>query len=332
MIALAITICIALICETALADHEGWQTVESIGQPTARHEAALASVEGKLYLLGGRRINPVDVFDPTTNSWTAASKTPIELHHFQAVVFEKAIYMVGAMTGRFPNETPLEKVAVYHPADDKFEFVHTIPPSRRRGGAGSALHNGKIYVVGGITNGHVGGYVPWLDVYDPKTGDWRPLPDAPHARDHFQAVVVKDKLYAFAGRKTSHETKQLFELTVEECDIFDLKTETWLANDKAKDIPTPRAGNMAIAIDDCVIIGGGESGTQKTAHDDIEAFHCGENSWTKLPSLNRGRHGSGFAIAGEYLYTASGSGNQGGSPELSSLERIKLTNLTPKHE
>ena len=78
---------------------------------------------------------------------------------------------------------------------------------------------GKIYIVGGITNGHVNGYQPWLDVYDPKSGDWTPLADAPHARDHFQAVLHDDKLYALAGRTTSQKTKQVFELTVKPVDV-----------------------------------------------------------------------------------------------------------------
>lgn len=321
-------IAVALACNQAAADSPKWETVTTTGQPTARHEASFAAVDGKLYLLGGRRINPVDIFDPETGTWSAASPTPIELHHFQAVVVDGSIFMVGAMTGGYPKEKPLEKVVVYHPAKDEFKFIHWVPPTRRRGGAGAALYEGKIYVVGGITNGHMGGFVPWLDVYNPKTGDWKPLPDAPHARDHFQAVVVKDKLYAFAGRTTSKKTGHVFDLTVEQCDVFDLKTEKWLT-DEASDIPTPRAGNMAIGIDGHVIIGGGESGGQKTAHEEVEAFNCVEKSWSKVPSMNRGRHGAGFAVVDDYLYTASGSGNKGGSPELTSLERIKLTDLLP---
>ena len=274
-------------------------------------------------MIGGRRINPVDVYDPQTNSWTAMSKTPMELHHFQAVVVGDAIYLMGAMTGPYPKETPLEKIVVYYPDDDRFEFVHGIPESRRRGGAGAVLYKDKIYVVGGITNGHIDGYQPWLDRYDPKTGDWDVLADAPHARDHFQAVVLGDKLYSIAGRTTSQATKEVFSRVVAPVDVYDLTAETWRPQSECPELPTPRAGNMATVWGNEVIVGGGET-TQKTAHNDVEAFDVTTGTWREWPKLNRGRHGSGFAIVGDSLYTASGSGNRGGSPELTSVERIRL--------
>lgn len=304
----------------------GWETLQAKGKPTARHEAALVSFKGKLLLIGGRRINPVDVFDISTNTWTARSETPLELHHFQAVPYQDRVYLMGAMTGNYPRETPLEKIVVYHPSTDKFSFVHSIPESRRRGGAGAVLYNDKIYVVGGITNGHVDGYQPWLDEYDPKTGNWRVLPDAPHARDHFQAVVIGDRLYSVGGRTTSQATKQVFELTVPEVDVFDFKTGKWLDEATCPDLPTGRAGNMAVAVGGRLVVGGGES-QQATAHADVEVYDPASKKWDAAPKLNRGRHGSGFAIIDEHLYTASGSGNRGGGPELESIERIKLSAL-----
>lgn len=310
------------------AEERAWETVTTAGRPTARHEAAFVAYKGKAYLIGGRRINPVDVFDPETNTWTAKSETPLELHHFQAVVVDDAIYLIGAMTGKWPNETPLERIVVYYPEKDEFRFKHTIPEARRRGGAGAVLHDGKIYIVGGITNGHMDGYQPWLDVYDPKSGDWKVLDDAPHARDHFQAVVQGDRLYAVAGRTTSQRTKQGFDLTVPAVDVYDLKQQRWLASETFPALPTLRAGNMATVWGDEVIVGGGESGSKKQAHDELEALNTKTKEWRNWPRLERGRHGSGFAIIGDYVYTASGSGNRGGGPELTSIERLKLTTAT----
>ena len=137
------------------ASLSSWETVDAEGAPTARHEAALVAFDEKLYLIGGRRINPVDVFDPATRTWQARSDSPIELHHFQPVVIDDAIYLMGAMTGSWPHETPLDRVVIYYPATDTFEFGDPIPEERRRGGAGAVLYNSKIYLVGGIDNGHM---------------------------------------------------------------------------------------------------------------------------------------------------------------------------------
>ncbi|QTD55764.1 Kelch repeat-containing protein [Parasphingorhabdus cellanae] len=306
-------------------DTKGWQTVLARGTPTARHEAALIAYKNKLYLIGGRRINPVDVYDPVTNRWTAKSVPPLEIHHFQAVVYDDAIYIMGAMTGGWPNETPLDRVMLYYPEQDRFEYGPTIPPARRRGGAGVAVHDNKFYMIGGITNGHMDGYVPWLDEFDPATGQWRVLPDAPQARDHFQAVVSDGKLYAFAGRRTEHAKKLGFEQTISIGDVYDFAAGTWAPMHTRRAIPTERAGNMALSWNGQIIIGGGESGSQEEAHDEVQAFDPVTGQWRAWPSLNRGRHGSGFAAIGDHIYTASGSGNRGGEPELTSLERLRLS-------
>lgn len=320
----SIASCIALFLTASCVVAEQWEIVTATGQPTARHEASVVAFKDKIYLIGGRRINPIDVFDPATRTWTSKSETPLELHHFQAVVVGDAIYLMGAMTGPFPNETPLEKIVVYYPDEDRFEFKHSIPESRRRGGAGAALYQGKIYIVGGITNGHIDGFQPWLDEYDPVTGQWTPLADAPHSRDHFQAVVCENRLYALAGRMTSKKTLKVFEQTVDAVDVFDFATRSWLPDGECPPLPTPRAGNMAMTWKGEVIVGGGESGTQKVAHNQVEAFNPTTKTWREWPTLARGRHGSGFAVVGDYVYTASGSGNRGGGPELVSIEKLKL--------
>ncbi|MEP5032933.1 MAG: DUF5060 domain-containing protein [Parasphingorhabdus sp.] len=301
-----------------------WKIIPTQGIMAPRHEASLVAFNKKLYLIGGRGIKPVNVYDPRTNMWTAKAQTPIELHHFQAIVHGDAIYILGAMTGGWPKEKPIDRIIIYYPEEDRFVDGPLIPAERRRGGAGVAIHDGKFYMIGGITNGHLDGYVPWFDEFDPATGQWRILPGAPQARDHFQAVIANGKLYAFAGRRTEYAKNRSFEQTLSIGDIYDFETGQWQPMNSAFAIPTERAGNMALAWKGQIIVGGGESGSQETAHDAVEAFDPVTSTWRQWPALRRGRHGSGFAVLGDYLYTASGSGNRGGEPELASLERLKL--------
>jgi N-acetylneuraminic acid mutarotase len=319
-------------CQSALqnAPSWAWETIETKGQPTARHEASFLEHKGKLYLLGGRRINPVNVFDPSDNTWQEKSNTPLEIHHFQAVSLGDAIYIVGAMTGQYPNETPLANVIAYYPASDTFKTLHEIPLSRRRGGAGAVVHDGKIIIVGGIVNGHVDGYQPWLDEYNPSTGEWRVLPDATFARDHVQASVLNDKLYVFAGRTSRQRTNQVMELLVEYGEVFDLKQQEWQAVSQELALPTLRAGNMMLVWGDEIVVGGGESHTQESSHFEVDSFSVSKRTWSRWPNLREARHGSGFAILGEHVYVASGSANRGGGPELQSIERLKLPRVTKR--
>jgi hypothetical protein len=299
-----------------------WDTVNCTGEPHARHEAAFVGCNEKLYLLGGRRVQPVDELDPRTGEWRALAAPPLELHHFQAIEREGKIWMMGAMTGRFPGEKPLPNIYIFDPAENTWTIGPEIPESRRRGGAGVVQYAGKIYMVGGITNGHIGGYVPWLDLFDPETGKWEVLKDAPHARDHFQAAVIEGKLYAAGGRRTSKETNQVFSLTVAEVDVYDFANGEWTVLDKP--LPTPRAGTSSIAINGCLVVAGGESDKQDMAFQEVEAYSPQSGHWFDWPFLKRGRHGTGLAVIDGKMYTSSGSGNRGGRPELTTPEVLVL--------
>jgi N-acetylneuraminic acid mutarotase len=182
------------------------------------------------------------------------------------------------------------------------------------------LHDNKIYLVGGNTNGHWNGFVPWLDVLDLKTGRWTPLPDAPRARDHFQAALVDGKIVAAGGRRSHAETKQTFNLTVPEVDVYDIAASRWTTLNE--NIPTPRAGCMAVAREGKVLVIGGESSSQPQAHAEVEALSLAEGKWSAWPGLNQGRHGTGAAFIGNALYVAAGCAKRGGSPETNSVERF----------
>ena len=180
---------------------------------TPRHEHGYVKVGNKFYLLGGRRIQPVDIFDPATGAWTKGAPPPVEIHHFQAVVFDNKIYLVGAMTGAYPKEPPLAHVYIYDPAANAWSRGPEVPADRRRGGAGAVVYGNEIILVAGITNGHYDGHVTWVDALNPRTGAWRRLPDAPRARDHFHAAIIGDKIYVAGGRRSSAATNETFQLT-----------------------------------------------------------------------------------------------------------------------
>ena len=109
------------------------------------------------------------------------------------------IWMMGAMTGGYPKEPPMAHIQIYDPKADVWTEGPETPKARRRGSAGTVVYSNKIYMVGGITLGHTSGTNAWFDEYDPKTNTWRQLPDAPHIRDHFHAVVLDDKLHCFSA-------------------------------------------------------------------------------------------------------------------------------------
>jgi large repetitive protein len=236
-----------------------------------------------------------------TGAWTSLGFPPFEMHHLQPVVVGDRLWIVGAFTGDYPNETAIGDVWTYHPATDSWQVGPPIPPARRRGSAGVAVWDGAIWIVGGNTQGHAGGYVPWFDRFDPATGAWTVMPDAPHARDHFTAVVVGNRLVAAGGRQTRLPNPFLH--TVGPVDVFDFSLGSWTSFPSP--LPTLRAGTMTVASGPHVVVIGGESAT--TAHREVEALHSGTGNWQSLPPLIQGRHSGGAAIRSAIIHCACGA-------------------------
>jgi len=294
-----------------------WRQQASAVKPGARHENGFVAVGERLYLIGGRGDRPLDIYDPSTGRWTQGAQPPFEIHHFQAVDYQGKLYVIGALTGNWPEEAPVPDILIYDPVADRWSKGPAIPPQRRRGAAGVAVHDGIIYLAGGNRRGHMSGYVAWLDAFDPKTGRWSTLPDAPHARDHFHAAVIDGKLYAAGGRLSAHDLGKGFESTIGAVDVYDIRSQRW--STLAEVLPTQRAGAASVVIGGKLAVIGGESGAQEAAHREVEAYDPATTRWTSMAPLPVGRHGTQATTLGGSVYIAAGSGNRGGGPELDDL-------------
>lgn len=308
---------LAAIAGKIQAPAEHWGIVEAKGEALPRHEHAFVKVKDRFYLLGGRRVQEVDIFDPAKKEWTKGRKPPVELHHFQALEHEGRVLIAGAFTGRYPKETPVERIYFYDPANDRWSLGPVIPEDRRRGSAGAFLKDKKLYLVCGLTDGHRSGWVTWFDEYDFETEKWRKLPDAPRARDHFQAALVGDELVLAGGRR-SGEGGSVFAPVVKDVDVFNFKTGAW--ETLPGGIPTLRAGTMSAVIGNEVWVIGGES-ARDDAHTEVEILEMKTRQWASGPSLDVGRHATQPIFHKGTLYLGAGSVTRGGT-ETNSLIRL----------
>lgn len=303
-----------------------WETLDCAGGPHCRHENGFAEFEGKFYLFGGRRIQPVDIFDPETKTWTHASPPPMEIHHVQPVRVKDQLWMLGTMTGVFPRETPLACVYIYTPATDTWSEGPSIPKERRRGASGCVIHSdGWIYIIGGIVDGHHSGTQCWFDRLNPETGEWQILPDAPNKRDHAPAAIVGEKLYFFGGRETGRHNgadyNALFFATIGDVDVYDFKAGTWSVHKEPLPVQTAAGGTGV--LNGKIHYVGREAGRQ-AAFTDLQIFDPQNESWTLGPSLNRARHGTNCCVYDNKLWIAAGSRARGGEPELASIECLDI--------
>lgn len=300
---------------------EFWETlISSDGSMlTARHEAASVVIDEHIYLIGGRGNRPVERYSTVTGQWENLGLAPMELHHMQPVVVGQSIYVIGAFTCCFPLEDLVAQIHVFDTSTGVWDTAGTVPAERLRGSAAAVTYNNKIYLLGGNTLGHSGGAVAWFDEYDPATGDWRELADAPNARDHFSAVMIDDQLVAAAGRQTNLPRPAANPVLT--TDIYDFTLGQWRST---TNIPTVRAGTVAVGYDGEVIVAGGEISTSDDALNVVEAFDVDSDTWRTLPGMNTGRHGSGGGIVGRQFHVLSGASTIGGASETIDAEVFLL--------
>ncbi len=291
---------------------------------TPRHECSLVQAGDKFYLMGGRENGKtIDVYDYKTDTWTQiVDSPPLEFNHFQATEYEGLIWVIGAFTDNgYPNEQPAEYVWAFDPANKEWIQGPEIPENRRRGSAGLVIHNGKFYISGGNTIGHNGGYVNWFDEYDPATGTWTPLADAPHARDHFHAAVIDDKMY-LAGGRLSGSGGGVFNPTVPEVDVYDFTNGSWSTLPVAQNIPTPRAAAAVANLNGKLLVIGGEV-KEEVVYGNLtsdalaitEQYDPATQNWTRLPNLNFKRHGTQAIVSGNGVFVLAGSPKKGGGQQ-----------------
>lgn len=297
-----------------------WEIVSSTDGSNLieRTEAAFVQVKNKFYLMGSRGIKPVSIYNAKKGIWTEGAAPPIEIHHFQPVAYKNKIYVIGALTGGYPGETPVPYILIYDPKQDKWTQGPDIPTDRLRGNTGVCVYRNRIYIAAGIKDGHRGDHKNWFDAFDPRTGEWLRLPDAPHARDHFQAIAARGRIYLIGGRR-SESAKDIFANLEPAVDVFDLRTGAWTT--LSDPLPTPRAGNYLALFDkDKIVVLGGETGDQQPAHAEMEVLDIDTHQWEYWAPMLQGRHGTGAVVYKNRIYVASGCGQRGGAPEVKTME------------
>ncbi|MEY4929811.1 MAG: hypothetical protein RI909_535 [Bacteroidota bacterium] len=317
--------------EITILEPEGaWQEITTVDDsaPVARHENSFVEADGKFYLLGGRETSTLNIYDPALRIWSTGAKLPFIMHHFQAVSWQSKIYVMGAYAGFYQSgnlnnsEYPVEDIYIYDIATDTWSKGSAIP--RPRGSASLVVYNNEFYMMGGIVNGHVDGWVTWVDKYNPTTDTWTQLADAPRERDHATAALVNGKVYLAGGRKTN-ANGDVYGVTIAEVDVYDLVTNTWTTLPSSSNVITQRAGTSTVVLNGEIYLLGGESPNQSIAHKQSEIFNPTSGTWRQSANLITGRHGTGALVSNGTIYIAAGSANKGGGPPLTSMESYSST-------
>src|SRR5215204_4774918 len=152
---------------------DSWTFGAPLPQPM-QHTMA-ATVDGKVYVMGGEGGNPVGnqsiflnlthVLNEETGTWEPRADMPTRRSGGGATVIDGKVYVAG---GRPPRGADF---AMYDPAADSWTTLPDVPTARNH----LAVSNvgGKVMVAGGRFGGGVGSEMTDIvEIYHPATGVW----------------------------------------------------------------------------------------------------------------------------------------------------------------
>lgn len=274
-----------------------WTTLAPM--PTARQEVAVATLDNRVYVIGGfgpgaEPVATVEAYDPAANRWEARAPLPAPLHHPAAAVAAGRLLVIGGYTGGRVSWTASDAVFQYDA--DRDTWTTRAPMSSARGALAVAVLNDRVHAVGGTSKR----LSRMHEVYDPATNQWTLAPPMPTARDHLAAVAFQGRMWALGGRTSFMGTQYA---TVE---IYDPSSEAW---SPGTPLPAGRGGLAAVALSDRILVFGGEAPFR--IFNATEMYEMAGSRWIAKTPMPTPRHGIGAVVVGGRVYVPGGGREPG---------------------
>lgn len=215
-----------------------------------RNGVALATVNGKLYAIGGNsdsgNLNSIEEYNPATNTWLLKANMPTARQGACAAVIDNMIYVIGGVND---NGTTLNTVEAYNPFTDQWTAKANMTTARLF--AGASVLNGKIYVAGGLQGGN---FFRSMEMYDPITNSWALKASMSVPRFLAGYDSLNGKMYAFGGFYVGSSYNLLNSV-----EAYSDITNTWVT---CESMPTARYYLGVAAVNNSLYaIGGSTSGS-----------------------------------------------------------------------
>ncbi len=170
-----------------------WASFASL--PTPRHAAASASLNGRIYVIGGfnggfsNGLATVEAYQTNTNSWSAVAPLPVTTSSASAASFNGKLYVFG---GYQPNSgNVLSSTYEYNPTLNTWSLKAAMPQPASGTGAARAC-NGRIYVIGNGVNYE----------YNPTDNTWAYKTPPPSTQGGRGLVIGSDQRIYLINERT----------------------------------------------------------------------------------------------------------------------------------
>ncbi len=119
-----------------------WETLASMS--VARRGVACSVLNGKLYVIGGKDLASVEVYDPSTASWSAGVPLPSEVDHGTAITVGSKIYLIGGIN----SSGDINQVLCFDYSSNQWQVKANMPTARH--GHKLVWFENRIWAIGGL--------------------------------------------------------------------------------------------------------------------------------------------------------------------------------------
>jgi N-acetylneuraminic acid mutarotase len=263
-----------------------WLTLP--GLPRTMQDNSAVTVGGKVYSFGGQSessLTDVYVYDPAAQSWSKAASMPYGPRHQAAEgVIDGKVYLVSGWSGM--NTDTL----IFDPVTETWSKGADVPAASAA--AGSAVLDGKLYVVGGCTTTSCTPNTDKVFRYEPRTDSWESVASYPMPIGWQSCGAVGGKVVCAGGLSAGQPVTAAY--------AYDPAANAWT---RLADMPANLWGSAYHTADNRLLIAGGITGSQTLTNQGY-AYDPVTNSWTSLPATNTARFRAGSSCG---LYRVGGS-------------------------
>lgn len=248
--------------------------------PAREAHTATRLPSGKVLVVGGETFQPpagytntAKLYDPATNSWSAAgAMSEARGYNTATLLLTNKVLVAGGLGG-----APLKTVDLYDVATGTWSTAAPLLETRRSHTA-VRLASGKVLVAGGW-GGWPLGALATTELYEPTTNTWTagsPLTTARYG--HTATELPSGKILVVGGQKASPPGTVEFTATAE---LYDPSTQRWTS---AGSLGGARGFHTATLVAGKVLVAGGR-GPGDVALVTAEIYEPSTNTWSSSDSL-----------------------------------------------
>lgn len=265
-----IKLVLLLFFGSLLAHAQTLQFKNIANMSAGRGATASVIVNDDIYVSNGYQAKASDAryvekYNITTNSWSILNSTLLPKRFANSETYNNKIYIFNGW-----GNSHLEIVDLATNTLSKGAVNRSYT-----GNAGSAIHNGRIYVFGGsgLNGAATTVFSNKFQYYDIALNTWNPLPDMPTAREA-KGKIVNDKLYVIGGFNGTPSRL---------INVYDLNTNRW--TDKYT-MPVGISGHSLAVSGNKIFIVGGLNNQSFLAYFDTTTNKLHQLSSNMIPRRN----------------------------------------------